>query len=258
MSKANVLNEYFSSVFTNEDTTNIPTLEEDPLPEISPIYICPEGVAQLLHNLKPQKAAGPDRLPSRFLKEVANEIALPLSLIFQASLNQGTPPDTWKSALVVPVFKKGSRSDPSNYRPVSLTCICSKIFEHIIYSCLSNHLEIHHVLRDQQHGFRHHRSCEIQLITTIHDFAQCLNQGGQCNVVLLDFCKAFDKVPHSRLFYKLHHYGIRGTILTWIKNFLTDRSQQVILDNRKSNSCSVLSGVPQGTVLAPLLFLIYI
>ena len=95
VSKANVLNEYFSSVFTNEDTTNIPTLEEDPLPEISPIHICPEGVAQLLHNLKPQKA-GPDRLPSRFLKEVANEIALPLSLTFQASLNQGTPPDTWE------------------------------------------------------------------------------------------------------------------------------------------------------------------
>ena len=119
-------------------------------------------------------------------------------------------------------------------------------------------METHHVLRDQQHGFHHHRSRETQLITTIHDFAQCLNQGGQCDVVLLDFCKAFNKVPHPRLFYKLHHYGIRGTILTWITNFLTDSSQQVILDNRKSKSCSVLSGVPQGTVLAPLLFLIYI
>ena len=215
-------------------------------------------MAQLLHNLKPHKAAGPDRLPSRFLKEVANEIALPLSLIFQASLNQGAPPVVWKSAMVVPVFKKGSRSDPSNYRPISLTCICSKIFEHIIYSCLSNHLETYHILQDQQHGFRHHRSCETQLITTIHDLAQSLNHGGQCDVMLLDFCKAFDKVPHLRLFYKLHHYGIRGSVLTWITDFLTDRSQRVILDNKESNPCSVLSGVPQGTVLAPLLFLIYI
>ena len=258
LSKANILNEYFSSVFTNEDITNIPTLEGNPFPEISPIYISPAGVAQLLHNLKPHKAAGPDRLPSRFLKEVANEIAPPLSLIFQASLNQGAPPVVWKSAMVVPVFKKGSRSNPSNYRPVSLTCICSKIFEHIIYSCLSNHLETYHILQDQQHGFRHHRSCETQLITTIHDLAQSLNHGGQCDVMLLDFCKAFDKVPHLRLFYKLHHYGIRGSVLTWITDFLTDRSQRVILDNKESNPCSVLSGVPQGTVLAPLLFLIYI
>ena len=113
-------------------------------------------------------------------------------------------------------------------------------------------------MRDEQHGFRRHRSCETQLISTVHDLAQCLNQRGQCDVLLLDFCKAFDKVPHCRLFNKLQFYGIQGSLLNWIKNFLTDRSQQVILDNKQSISCKVLSGVPQGTVLAPLLFLIYI
>ena len=158
----------------------------------------------------------------------------------------------------MPVYKKGNKKDPGNYRPVSLTCICSKIMEHIIYSCMFDHLNHFQALRDEQHGFRRHRSCETQLISTVHDLAQCLNQRGQCDVLLLDFCKAFDKVPHCRLFNKLQFYGIQGSLLNWIKNFLTDRSQQVILDNKQSISCKVLSGVPQGTVLAPLLFLIYI
>ena len=195
MSKANILAKYFSSVFTNEDTANVPVLEGDPLPEISPIHIHSDGVAQLLLNLKVHKAAGPDNFPSYFLKEVANEIAPALTLIFQASLNQGALPDIWKSALVVPIYKKGNKKDPGNYRPVSLTCICSKIMEHIIYSSLFDHLNHFQVLRDEQHGFRQHRSCETQLISTVHDFALCLNQRGQCDVLLLDFCKAFDKVP---------------------------------------------------------------
>jgi len=127
-------------------------------------------------------------------------------------LDQWILPDVQKLASVVPVYKKGSRHDPSNYQPVSLTCICSKLLEHIIYSCISDHLKHCQVLCD--HGFQQHRSCKIQLIVTVHDFAQSLNQGGQCDALLLDFCKAFDKVPHSRLFQKLHHYGIRGTLLS--------------------------------------------
>jgi len=258
LSKANAFADYFASVYTQDDPSNIPTLEGEPFPEIHQIYIHPEGVAQLLHNLKPYKAAGPDNLPSYFLKEVAKEIAPSLCLIFQASLDQGVLPDIWKSASVVPIYKKGKKEDPSNYRPVSLTCICSKILEHVIYSCIFEHLDRHQILTEQQHGFRQHRSCVTQLISTIHDFAQCLNDKRQCDVLLLDFCKAFDKVPFSRLFYKLYHYGIRGTLLIWIKNFLSNRSQRVILDNKQSSPTDVLSGVPQGTVLAPLLFLIFI
>ena len=153
-----------------------------------------------------------------------------------------------KTALVVPVFKKGNK----------ITCICSKILEHIIYSCLSDHLNHFQALSYEQHSFRQQRSCETQLISTVHDFALCLNQKGQCDVLLLDFCKEFDKVPHSRLFNKLKFYGIHGSLLRWIKNFLTDCSQQVIIDNNRSDSHHVLSGVPQGTILAPLPFLIYI
>ena len=159
---------------------------------------------------------------------------------------------------MVPIFKKGNRSDPGNYRPVSLTCICCKILEHIIYSSITKHLQHHEVLCDNQHGFCQKRSCESQLITTINDLAKCLNEKGQCDVLLLDFRKAFDKVPHARLLRKLDHYGIHGALLSRLKCFLTNRSQYVTLDNQRSHSTTVASGVPQGTVLAPLLFLLYI
>jgi len=258
LSKANIFANYFSSVFTNEDTSNIPTMDGEPLPCIDAILIHVEGIAELLRNIDPNKANGPDQLPARFLKEVSLEIAPALTLIFQASLDQSKLPEVWKEALVVPVFKKGNRSDPCNFRPISLTCICGKILEHVVHSNISKHLQRYEVLCDEQHGFRTNRSCDTQLITTVNDFAKCLNEGGQCDVLTLDFSKAFDKVPHARLYHKLSHYGIRGPILTWLQAFLTNRSQRVIVDNIKSHATHVLSGVPQGTVLAPLLFLIYI
>ena len=256
--KANVMADYFSSVFTSDDTTLLPEVNDTPLPGILPITVHVEGVAQLLTNIQPHKASGPDNLPARFLKEVANEIAPVLTLVFQASLDQGHLPNIWRTAAVVPIFKKGNRNEPNNYRPVSLTCICSKLLEHIVYSVISKHLEHHHTLCDQQHGFRKRRSCETQLISTVNDLAECLNQRGQCDVLLLDFSKAFDKVSHSLLYHKLSHYGIQGSLLSWLASFLSHRSQYVILDNQKSDTTRVLSGVPQGTVLAPLLFLMYI
>ena len=167
-------------------------------------------------------------------------------------------PEVWKQATVVPVFKKGGRTDPCNFRPISLTCICAKILEHIVYSNVSKHLQKYAVLCNAQHGFRSNRSCDTQLIITINDFAESLNQGGQCDVLTLDFSKAFDKVLHARLYQKLSHYGIQGPMLSWLQAFLTNRSQCVVVDNMKSHATPVLSGVPQGTVLAPLLFLMYI
>jgi len=131
-----------------------------PLPDVSPITIHHEGAAQLLLNIQPNKASGPDNLPARFLKEVANQIAPVLSVVFQASLDQGCLPDIWKTAAVVPIYKKGSRTNPSNYRLVSLTCICSKILEHIVHSVISKHLEHYQILSDEQYGFRKGRSCE--------------------------------------------------------------------------------------------------
>jgi len=141
------------------------------------------------------------------------EIAPSLTFIFQASMQQCALPVDWKEANVVLLFKKGDKAVASNYRPVSLTCICSKLLEHIVYSHVYAHLIKYNILCDQQHGFCQGRSCETQLLLTVRDFAENLNRNEQTDVILLDFLKAFNKVSHQHLFHKLHHYGIRGNLL---------------------------------------------
>ena len=255
--KANILNEYFSGVFTREDD-NVPTSLPAFYPCVCDPVITLDGVVKLLQDLKSSKASGPDMIPNRVLKEAAVETAPFLVLLFQASLDQGILPKEWKHAYVSPIYKKGDRSLPVNYRPVSLTCTCCKVMEHIVYSSVIKHFESNGILSEAQHGFRKHHSCITQLVEAVHDFADALDKGQQLDAVTLDFSKAFDKVPHRRLCKKLFHYGIQGKLLQWIRGFLSNRTQQVVLDGCSGASVPVISGVPQGTVLGPLLFLCYV
>ena len=233
-------------------------MEDSAYPTIDSLNLTVDGVSNLLHDLEVHKACGPDGISPCLLKETASSTAPMLTLIYQATLKQQRVPADWKKALVVPIFKKGVHTCPANYRPISLTCIPCKIFEHIIYSHIFKHLNTHNILSQEQHGFRKYHSCESQLITTIDDFASHVDSGAQIDTIILDFSKAFDKVPHQRLLMKLAHYGIQGMLLDWVKDFLSNRSQIVILNNASSEPTEVLSGVPQGSVLGPLLFLLYI
>ena len=199
-------------------------------------YIC-----VYIKNLKPHKAAGPDDISARILKENAVQLAPALSHLFQASLNQGQVPEDWKSANVAAIFKKGDRSKAANYRPVSLTCICCKLLENIVSSIIMQHFEDNNILTDAQHGFRQRRSCESQLILTVHDLAQGLEDQQQLDVILLDFSMAFDKVPHRRLLHKLNYYGVRNDNLMWISHFLADRHQCVVLNGESSAQAPVSS-----------------
>ena len=158
-----------------------------PHPTVQHIQVTENGVAKLLAGLNPHKASGPDQIPGRLLKELARELAPIYALLFQASLDQGTVPDSWKTANVVPIYKKGDKNKAENYRPVSLTSITCKTLEHIISSSIMSHLDKYSILTDAQHGFRKRRSCETQLILTIQDLAKSMDANEQTDAILLDF-----------------------------------------------------------------------
>ena len=255
--KANILNTYFASSFSASGDKEV-LINLNKMEEIGNITVDEIGIHSLLKNLKINKATGPDDLPARLLKELSNELSPILVVLFQASLNQGKVPQDWKLANVSPLFKKGDKSDPGNYRPVSLTSITCKLLEHIIYSRIVNHLDKYNALCPHQHGFRKNRSCETQLIGLIDELSKGLDKNDQIDTILLDFSKAFDKVHHLSLLKKLNYFGISGSLHHWIQDFLLGREQTVIINGSKSAPIKVNSGVPQGTVLGPLLFLIYI
>ena len=160
--------------------------------------------------------------------------------------------------MITRVYKKGSRDCPANYRPISLTCICSKPPEHIVTSNLITHFTEHNILYNLQHGFRHGRFCETQLLELTSTLQANLNARAQTDLIIMDSSKAFDKVCHKKLLSKLDFYGVRSNTLQWISCFLEGRQQYVVVDGAQSSYTDVLSGAPQGSVIDPTLFLVYI
>ena len=205
-------------------------------PTIGDLKITTKGVEKQLSTLNINKASGPDQIPNIFIKQTAKESASVLAALFNQSLQTGNLPDDWLSATVSPVFKKGDRCLALNYRPVSLTCVCCKLMEHILVRHMLRHFDDENIISDKRHGFRKGHYWETQLITTVNNLLASADVGSRVDIAILDFSKAFDMVSHRRLMSKLDHYGIRGNIHKWISSFPHNRNQKVVIDGYFSDT----------------------
>ena len=259
LGKCELLNQYFCSI------SNIHA-NDMPLPdsikrnnnELAGVSISEQDIVDQIQALEVNKAVGHDAISHRMLKGTCNSIAKPLAVIFNFSLETGNFPECWKKADVIPIFKKDDKQLASNYRPISLLSCIGKLFERVIFKYTYNFLHENQIFYNLQSGFLPGHSTEYQLIEMYHSICQNLDNRKNTCVVFCDFSKAFDRVWHRGLLFKLREYGIKGVLLNWFKSYLTNRQQRVLVGSDKSTYMTINAGVPQGSVLGPLLFLIYV
>ena len=257
--KAEVFNDHFIS-FSSLDNSdkNIPLEQPFLQASLDNIVLQQQEVLDLLKNLKTGKSPGPDSVTTKLLKEAGIGIVPSLTKLFNLSLSKGVFPQCWKQANVLPLHKKDDKSTITNYRPVSLLSCTSKIFEKAVFKHIYNYLRDNRLISIRQSGFIPGDSTICQLIHLYHMFADALDKKQDIRVVFCDISKAFDRVWHRGLLSKLHKNGISGNLLTWFENYLQERKQRVVIDGQSSAYQTVPAGVPQGSVLGPLLFFIYI
>ena len=257
--QAKLLNDYYGSVFETENPLPHPhSCAWENVPLMESLEINPAMVKEEIKKLKRFSSPGPDGIANVVLIEACEELAGPLSKIFQQSIQQSTVPLDWRSANVTPVHKGGTKKSVANYRPISLTSTISKILESIIRSAIMSHLLVNNLIKSSQHGFMRKKSCLTNLLHALEEVTSILDDGDCVDILYLDFSKAFDKVQHQRLLSKMRAMNIDDKVLAWVKAWLSNRSQRVVLNGKASNSIPVPCSVGQGTVLGPLIFIIFI
>ena len=259
---ANILNKQYRETFSS------PKFQPDEISDdidnfvgpnlLTDIQLIQEDIVMSIEAMSPSSSAGPDGIPAILLKKCQGSLSFPLLKLWETSISQNEIPDLTKLGIITPVHKGGNKNEPKNYRPISLTSHIIKTFERVVARKLANFLENRNLMNEGQHGFRRGRSCQSQLLNHYQSLLKLMEDGEAVDVVYLDFAKAFDKVDHGVLLRKLRRLGIGGRLLKWIQNFLTNREQRVAINGVESCPCQVISGVPQGTVLGPLLFLVHV
>ena len=257
--KANAFNSFFSEASRLDDSSAYLPNDDSPKCNIlDQILVSEEDVKDQIRLLDGNKSYGPDGISPKFIKLASFSLVKPLTKLFNLSLNKGKVPKLWKQANVVPIHKKDSKQILANYRPVSLLSILGKMMERIVFKYVFNHFRDNFLLSVWQSGFLPGSSTVTQLIEIYNTFCSAITKNKEIRIVFLDISKAFDRVWHKGLKFKLKKWGISGTLLTWFKDYLTDRFQRVIINGQFSEWCKISAGVPQGSVLGPLLFLVFI
>ena len=257
--KAELFNSYFNSVFIqsnyafNPSTLHVPQFSDCVM---SKLEINTEQIYKHLSKLDIKKSQGCDDLGNHVLCKCAHGFTIPAFKIFINSLAQCSFPNFWKFANIIPVHKSGSRELVANYRPVSLLPTLAKVFERLVCDSIYSHVSP--LIAREQHGFIRHRSCTTNLAILLKNAYAAIDNKLQLDVIYTDYSKAFDKVDHALLIHKLHYFGINSSILAWLRSYLSNRKQHVILNDVTSSWSSVTSGVPQGSILGPLMFILYI
>ena len=257
--KANLLNLTFQKVFQIDDGQSF-SLNCSVVPEnwMQDMDISSEDIIQAIHLIPDKLSRSPDGIPAYFQKRIFFSILNLLRLVFSLCLSQGTLPIQWKSAIVIPIHKKGSWDHPGNNCPISLTCVLCHVLEHIIANKLLYHFHCNNLLSVNQFGFLPgHSSCS-QLLTVLNKWFSKYDNNDQVDIVYTDIAKAFDSISHSKLISVLISLGVSGSLLKWINAFLCNRNEKVCVNNSFSSTLELDSGVPQGNVLGPLLFVVYI